>query len=109
MVRYIPLVLMCLVGGALAWAAVRWLRPSKPTWPEASFDQLLAHFNVEAFQEIPGFCYDPLPVQLEFPTLRTVMHIDLDMRMRVKTTGYDWRPLDHPILHAAVQRHLLSN
>jgi hypothetical protein len=66
---------MCLVGGALAWAAVRWLRPSKPPWPEASFDQLLAHFNVEAFQETPGFCYDPLPVQLEFlPKFFTIVN-----------------------------------
>lgn len=111
MAKHFPLIFLAVLAGLCVWAIVRSIRQSlgkPPTWPEATQEQVREHFRVKAYWENPGPCGEALPVELEFPTLRTTLHINSEWKMRTKTHGYDWRPVTDPLFMNCVQTALLS-
>lgn len=111
MARFIPvLVLGTLAAASAVWGLYRLYQDltKPPKHPEATTQQLLDHLKVKAYFLVEGFTRQPLPVQLDFPTLHTVIHVGEDFQMRYKTKGYTWTPLTDPSLSHAVQFLLLS-
>lgn len=112
MAKHVPLTFIAILAALALWAMWRSFfgkSAQDPSWPEATTEQLLAHLGVNAYWLVEGPYGEPFPVQLDFPTLRTTLHVTADFNMRMMTKGYSWRPVECTLLRHNVQTILLSN
>ena len=111
MTRLTPMLALATLTIPLMWMTGRRLYKdftAPPAHPEATPQQLHDHLKVKAYFLVEGFTGGGLPVQLEFPTLYTVLHVGEGFKMRYRTRGYAWTPMTDSHLSHAVQVLLLS-